>query len=680
MLPWLVLTTVLMQAPPKPPPADPQKPPAETVLPTYAETVVVTASRTEEKLVNAPASVSVVPRAQIESSPASTIAEVLQGVVGVNVFRSSARELNVASRQPAAALGTGQLVLLDGRVVNNGSGGMYWDQLPVDLDEIEQIEIVHGPASVVWGSNALSGVINLRTRSPREIQGLRFMAGIGEAGERTGGVRWAGASDKISYKFSASLYHHDAWPRSPTLPDGSPATGPLAFANPDFTQPKADFRLDYEPGENRVWSVRAGYGGTSGILLTNDLPFEFPKSTYMSFADVSYRSPSVDGRVYWTRSAGGLKSLIDGSTSPFRADFPTVEINTRKPLAKKQLLVAGASARFDFFDVAPIPNRHTRHEFGAYLEDQIFPNAHLQLNLGARLDGVQTSGAAVSPRASVLVKPTSNQAVRFSISRAYRPPNPIENFLELSTGYPLDLAPGFTVLIPFAIVGNEKLDEARSLGIEGGYTGVLHRRHTLQATVYRIASSDTIQLGNTEFYSPASPPSTWPFPPSTVPPDALPKTASYRNTGTIESHGLELSMNSAWPRAFWSAFSYTYQSKPDVSDVAPGFAIAVNDPPRHQASVLVGWNQASWRGSVGAVYTARAFWTDVVVADPRLHGFTKPYTLMNASVAYRIANSAAEVAVKATNLFNQQVQQHVFGDIIGRQVSVQLRVDLKTRR
>src|SRR5262249_54904888 len=155
--------------------------------------------------------------------------------------------------------------------------------------------------------------------------------------------------------------------------------------------PKADFRLDYEPGANRVWSFRAGYGGTSGILLTNDLPFEFPKSTYMSFAGVSYSSPSVDGRVYWTRSAGSLKSLIDGSSSRFRADFPTVELNVRKPLSMSQLLVFGGSARFDFFDVAPIPNHHTRHEYGGYLEDQIFPNAHVQLNLGVRLDGVQTS-------------------------------------------------------------------------------------------------------------------------------------------------------------------------------------------------------------------------------------------------------------------------------------------------
>ena len=667
------------QTPPPPAPAQ-SKPPPEPALPVYGETVVVTASRSEEKLLNAPTTTSVVSAEQIASSPASSPAELLQGVAGLNLFRANAREFNVASRQAASALGSGQLVLLDGRVVNNGNGGMYWDQLPIDLDELQQIEIVHGPASVVWGSNALSAVINLRTKSPRDLQGLRITAGLGEVGMRFGSFRWADAGEKVSYKISGSLYHHDAFPRSPTLPDGSPATPPLLFTNTDFTQPKADVRVDYDAGNGRTLSFRGGYGGTSGILFTNDLPFEFSRSTYMSFGDASYTSSSIDARVSWARSAGRLKSLLDGSSSPFRSDFPTAELNIRKPIGTRQLIVAGGSARFDFFHLDVIPNRTSRHEFGAYVEDQLFPNRHLQINLGARIDHVQTSGPAVSPRASLLVKPHDNHAVRFSVSRAYRPPTPVENFLDLPTGYPVDLAPGLSVLIPFRIVGNGDLDEVRSLGVEGGYTGMFARRHTVQATVYRISATDTVQLGTVAFYSPEVPPATWPFPPETVPPGALPMTSSYRNTGRVNHAGLELSMNSAWPRRVWSAVSYTFQRRPSITDVDPGFAVTINEPPRHRGSVLVGWNSAPWRGSIGVVSTSRAFWTDVVVADPRLHGFTKAYALVNASVAYALPRQPVEIVVKATNLFDNDVQQHVFGDLIGREVSVHVRVDLFTKK
>src|SRR5207248_1629317 len=102
--------------------------------PTYAETVVVTASRTEEKLLNAPASMTVVSEEQLASSPASAIAEALQTVGGLNVVQLNAREFNVTSRQASGVMTQGQLVLLDGRAVNNGNGGMHWDQLPIELD------------------------------------------------------------------------------------------------------------------------------------------------------------------------------------------------------------------------------------------------------------------------------------------------------------------------------------------------------------------------------------------------------------------------------------------------------------------------------------------------------------------------------------------------------------------
>jgi iron complex outermembrane receptor protein len=653
-------------------PAPPSAQPTEVVLPVLAETVVVTASRIEEKLLNAPAAMTVVGQQQIDTSAATSVADLLQGQAGLNVTRFSTREFGVASRQPVAALGQGQLVLLDGRVVNNGNGGMYWDQLPIDFDELKQVEILHGPASVVWGSNALSAVINLRTKSPRELQGLQLSGGAGERGVAFGGVRWAQAAGKLSYKLSASYYHHDAWARKDTLPDGSPAVGPLAYKNPDLHQPKADARLDYDVDAAHRWSFRLGYGGTSGMLFTNDLPFEFDRSTYMSFGDASYTAPSFEARMYWTRSAGKLRSVLDGSVSPFRADIPTAEIVAHRVVGSKQLLVYGASTRFDFFDV-PGLTRNSRHEFGGFVEDQIFLNSRITVNAGLRVDDVQTSGAAVSPRLSVLVKPATEHALRFSVSRAYRAPTPVENFLDLATGYPLTVAPGATVLIPLNVIGNEQLDEVLSLGVEGGYTGVINRRHTLQITAYHVRASDTIQLGTTAVYSPADPPASWPFPPSTVPDGVLPKTSSYRNTGRITNQGVEAALNMSWSSRMWSTVSYGYQNKPRLTGADPAFPVYLNDPPRNQASAIVGGQYKAFRGSLATVFVGRAFWSDVVVSDPRLRGPTPAFTLVNASGAYAV-KPGVEFVVKAANIFNRQVQQHAFGDIIGRDVAVYLNV------
>lgn len=54
-----------------------------------------------------------------------------------------------------------------------------WDFLPVNLNEIKQIEVIRGPASAVWGANAVNGVINVITKSPREMQGTTATLGLG---------------------------------------------------------------------------------------------------------------------------------------------------------------------------------------------------------------------------------------------------------------------------------------------------------------------------------------------------------------------------------------------------------------------------------------------------------------------------------------------------------------------
>ena len=654
-----------------------QEPVKEQVPQRYSETVIVTASRVKESIVDAPASMTVFGSAQIASSPATGVAELLQGIVGLNVIQISAREFQVAGRQPAGVLGQGQLVLLDGRVVNNGDNSMMWDQLPIELDEIDQVEILHGSGSMMWGANAMGAVINLRTKSPRQMQGLRFTGGFGERGVGLGSIRWADATNTISYKVSASYYHHDGWDRPTTLPDGSPVTGFLAYTNPEVYQPKADVRLDYEPSPDRVWSFRAGYAGGNGMLFTNDLPIELTRSFHSNYADVSYNAPSMDGRISWARSSGAFRSLTDRSVTAISSMFPIAEVNFRKAANTHHLLVFGGSTRFDFWDIPIVPKRGPRRAVGGYLEDRVFVNEKVRLNLGARLDVVQDSGPAFSPHAGVLVKPAAGHAVRFSVSRGYRVPTPVESFLDFPSGYGIDLAPGLSVFVPLRVVGNESLHEVRSLGLEAGYTGELAARHTFQATVYRSTASSVIQAGTTEFYSPAQPQPGWPFPPQTVPPSALPKTVSFLNTGEIRSQGVEIALNSGWPQGMWSSGSYTFQAKPALARVAPGFETQVNEPSRHQASGMIGWSRAPWRGSLNIIYAGRAFWADVLATDPRIRGYSDSYVLANVSAAYALPGTRVELILKVSNLLDQQIQQHGFGDLIRRELAGYVRIDIR---
>ena len=237
------------QKPTAPKPAD-QKPdeqkPDEPQK--YEETVVVSASRSEEKLVNAPAAMTVIGQQTLQSAPSQNFAELLRAVPGVNITQVSARDINVTTRGATGTLATGQLALLDGRsLYQDFFGFVMWDFLPVNLNEIKQVEVIRGPASAVWGANALNGVVNVITTSPREMQGTTALFGVGgmsrdagtTAGEGAGtlwyisGTHAQAVNDRWAYKLSAGGYSQDPFPRP---------TGQIPCDRPDVcTVPTAQY-------------------------------------------------------------------------------------------------------------------------------------------------------------------------------------------------------------------------------------------------------------------------------------------------------------------------------------------------------------------------------------------------------------------------------------------------------
>src|SRR4029450_12812116 len=117
-------------------------------------------------------------------APSSNYAELLRNAPGVNITQISARDVNVTSRGATSSLATSQLTVVDGRsVYQDFFGFTMWDFVPSNLDEVKRIEVIRGPASAVWGANALSGVVNIITKSPREMQGTWATFGIGGFGK-----------------------------------------------------------------------------------------------------------------------------------------------------------------------------------------------------------------------------------------------------------------------------------------------------------------------------------------------------------------------------------------------------------------------------------------------------------------------------------------------------------------
>jgi outer membrane receptor protein involved in Fe transport len=137
------------------------------------EPVVVTVTRFEQRAEEAPASVTVVTREDVRQSASQTVDDLLRQVPGFSLFRRTSSVVGHPTTQGVSLRGIGPsgtsraLVLVDGIPANDAFGGwVYWNRMP--MLGIEQIEVVRGGGSSVWGNYAVGGVINVLTRRPTE--------------------------------------------------------------------------------------------------------------------------------------------------------------------------------------------------------------------------------------------------------------------------------------------------------------------------------------------------------------------------------------------------------------------------------------------------------------------------------------------------------------------------------
>jgi hypothetical protein len=151
----------------------------------------------------------------------------------------------------------------------------------------------------------------------------------------------------------------------------------------------------------------------------------------------------------------------------------------------------------------------------------------------------------------------------------------------------------------------------------------------------------------------------------------LPSEFTYVNLGKFRDKGVELGIDAAVNQYFNVFVNYSYQWDPDPVD--ENFNLAeLNLPPNNRFNAGFNFSYNRFLGNLGVNYTDEAFWQDVL--DARFHGTTDAYTLVNAGFGVRWAGDRVVTSVKVNNLANEDVLQHIFGDIIKRQVVGEIRV------
>jgi outer membrane receptor protein involved in Fe transport len=691
----------------QPPPAQPEDPDQPI---SFEEQIVVSASKSEQQLVNAPAAVSVITAETIQNSPATNMGDLLRTVPGINVMQASARDFNVTTRGATSTLATSQLALVDGRSIYLDFFGMVmWDLVPTNPNDIRQIEVIRGPASAVWGANAMTGVVNVITKSPRELAaagGNTLTIGLGAFNrsvtgrdQDSGSLFYVNGShaqavdQHWAFKVSAGYLTQDPTPRPTGTIRNTFNTPYPPFVNTGTSQPKFDARVDYDLTNGGTVTFSGGVAGTEGIIHSGIGPFDIDNDSRMTYLSTRYQKGGRRLAFFTNLLDGTAMNLLTRGTNllPLPLLFTTktfdVEANDLATIGTRHVLSYGGNFRHNRFDISVAPVDEDRNEGGVYVQDEIFLSDHFRWVVGGRVDKFSSIDETVfSPRTTLMIKPAPAQTFRVSFNRAFRAPSYINNNIRTTILNEINLSALSPLLsrfvFPINAVGNPDLKQETMTAYEVGYTGVIRNRATVTASVYWNNTDGGIYFTPATFYSAASPPITWPavIPTAALtvlanlnPPVRLPRDITYFNLGTIHDKGIELGVDAALNRYVNVFTNYSFQAMPTVDDLPVGTTINdINWPAKNRFNAGFDFSYSRFLGNLAVSYTDEAYWQDVL--DVRFSGTTEPYTLINAGFGVKWLGDRLVTSIKGTNLGNQEVMQHVFGDVIKRQVVGEVRV------
>ena len=210
---------------------------------------------------------------------------------------------------------------------------------------------------------------------------------------------------------------------------------------------------------------------------------------------------------------------------------------------------------------------------------------------------------------------------------------------------------------------------------EIGYTGVVRKRATVTAAVYWNNTKNGIYFTPVRVYSAAAPPPGWPLPPAILtvlanlnPPVVLPSQFTYLNLGKVKDKGIELGVDAAANRYVNVFTNYSYQVDADRRGASAGTTIEdLNLPANNRFNAGFNFSYSAVpRQPHGQLHGHGVLAGRARRALRRVHRCRS--RLVNGAFGVRWLDDRLVTSIKVNNLANQEVQQHIFGDIIKRQI------------
>jgi len=597
--------------------------PAELLLFTQEE-LTVTATRRAKPVTEAPSATTVITREEIHRSGIWHVPDLLRRVVGVDVAQTTAGHSEVNIRGLNKPLSPRTLVLVDGRTVYiNGQGFIPWEAIPLQVEDIDRIEIVKGPVQALYGSPALSGVINIITRSPFDMKGVELYQRFGNRFLHEDLIQGAQLSDTVGYKMGFGWKEWDAFKDvDKDAVDEATWTGAVSKKLGDMGQA----------------TLSSGFSRGEFDILTSDGTGSGPMKNRTEFIKANTEIGDFHAQYFWNRYQFNVLSVnLDEDLTINTHDLDLSYQHAVGP----HTLLGGVGARYEQMDSNIFNPDGTKTEtmWDLFLQDEWQLLEPLTWYGTIRLDRHPVSKYNIAYRTSLVFEPIENQVLWATIGRTFRNPTFSESKIDLT--FP-------TIVNSFASsrpIGNEALNAENMESYEVGYRSLWAKRVKLEASLFNSRFDDIIQgVAGTP---------------------GLITEAPFQNQGRIYTTGAELSTEifvCPWLTTF---ASYTFQDL-EREDGAPEDDLS----PPHKATLGFDSTYKKFSGELFMQYVDHTEASSARQGQSNPEGKVAPYWWTSLRLGYAV-NENAELALTVINLFHDVHREEAAASELGSRIIVE---------
>jgi len=601
---------------------------------------VIAASKHEQKTTEAPSSVSVVTRQDIEQFGYRTLSEILSSVRGFYISSDQVYNyIGVRGVKRPGDYGGRVLIQVNGHRMNEPVFDQAFNghDLPLDVDLIERVEVIRGPGSSLYGNNAAFGVVNIITREASSWNGIEASASGGSYESFTGRLTYGKEfTNGMSLILSGTLLNSEGQD-SIYFPDFSSVNG--GFAKDLDGERAQKYFASFKAGE---FTLEAGYGdrrrdipnGAYGALFNTSPTYADDERAYFEARhehefdhDWNLKSRAYldyyrfEGRIPFEGAVPTDPPIINYDYS--RAKLVGAEFQATKTFSEENRLTLGTEWNHAHqikqvnYDInPPVSYSDVSSDWdtvGFFVQDEWKMAEPLTLNLGARYDWHSNWGDTVNPRVAAIYNPWEQTTFKAIYGQAFRAPNAFESDY---------VAPGY---VSNPALQPEKIRTAElawEQGIGQNYRLSLSGFHTELSS---LISQTTNGLG--EFF--------------------------YGNAGEITTRGFESEFEAVWNSGWRARASYSCTHAEDDST-----GQHLSNSPRHLGKLNVAaplWTQKLYLGVEAQAMSKRD-----TISNTHVPG----YAIFNVTLFSRELVHNLDWSISVYNLFDKAYSDPVSDEFV----------------